>query len=325
MTKLQTEVDNIKNLINHAQTIAVVGHHNPDGDSIGCCVAVAEWLTSKGKDVSIFTDGEIPEKFYYMPKVHEFNQHTDAEHFDLLIVLDLSDSSRLGVWHSLIEKSNKIIVIDHHVKPVFKEADVLVDMPQYASCGEIIYDLFELLKVKITFGIATALYTCITCDTGCFLFSNTTANTHRVAEALMLKHKIDIESINFKNFRAYDRHNIPVIAYVLKHMQFEFGGRLSISVLPYKFVKKWNLNYESRHGLFKYATDATGVTCTIFITELAKGEYNVSLRSLGNIDVAKIAQKLNGGGHRNASGATYKGQLKDLKRILVAEFAKVID
>ncbi len=323
--KLETEVEKIKQLINQAQNIAVVGHHNPDGDCIGCCVAMSEWLESKGKQVSIFADGEISEKFFYMDKAREFNLHSEIEHFDLLIVLDLSDEDRLGVWHSLIEKSDKIIVIDHHVKPAFKRAEVLIDLPQYASAGEIIYQLFELLKVKITLEMATALYTSITCDTGCFLFTNTTAYTHHVAEALMQKHKIDIETINFKNFRAYDYHNIPVITYVLKNMKFKFGGKLTVTVLPYRFVKKWNLNYESRHGLFKYATDGNGVKCSIFITELAKGEFNVSLRSLGKIDVAKIAQKLDGGGHRNASGATYKGSLKILLNLLLAEFAKVIE
>ena len=323
--KLETEVDKIKQMINHAQTIALVGHHNPDGDCIGCCIAMSEWLESKGKNVAIFADGEISDKFFYMPKAREFNLHGDIEHFDLLIVLDLSDIDRLGAWRGLTEKSDKIIVIDHHMKPSFSKADVLVDMPQYASAGEIIYRLFELLKVKITLEIATALYTSIACDTGCFLFSNTTANTHHVAEALMQKQKIDIETINFRNFRAYDRRNIPVIDYVLRNMKFEFDGRLAITVLPYKVVKKWNLNYESRHGLFKYATDTNGVICTIFITELAKGEFNVSLRSLGKIDVAKIAQKLDGGGHRNASGATFKGSQKQLLKILLAEFAKVID
>lgn len=323
--KLITEVEQIKQLISRAQNIAVVGHHNPDGDCIGCCVAMSEWLAGKGKNVSIFADGEIPEKFFYMAKAHEFNLHPEIEHFDLLIVLDLSDAERLGVWSNLPDKSDKIIVIDHHVKPAFKNADVLIDMPEYASTGEIIFELLELLKAKITFEMATALYTSIVCDTGCFLFSNTTANTHRVAEALMQKHKINIEDINFRNFRAYNRNNIPVVTYVLKNMRFEFGGKLSISVLPYRLVKKWNLNYESRHGLFKYATDANGVICSIFLTELSKGEFNVSLRSLGKIDVAKIAQKLGGGGHRNASGATYKGAQKTLLNILLAEFAKVID
>lgn len=322
--KLENQVEKIKPLISQAKTVAVVGHRNPDGDCIGCCAAVAEWLESKGKKVSIFVDGELSDKFSYIRKLDQFNLDAEQEHFDLLIVLDLNDPNRMGVWQNLIEKSSKIIVVDHHTKPLFKQCDVLIDLPEYASTGEIIYRLFEFLKVKITPEIATALYTSIACDTGCFLFTNTKAETHQVVGALMQKQNIDIETINFRNFRAYDPKNIPLITYVLKNMKFEFGGKLSIVVLPYKIVKKWNLNYESRHGLFKYATDVNGTISTIFLTELSKGEYNISLRSLGKIDVAKIAQTVGGGGHKNASGATFKGALKDLLKVLKAEFAKVL-
>ena len=322
--KLENQVDKIKEMVSKAKTIAVVGHRNPDGDCIGCCAAVAEWLESKGKTVSIFVDGELSDKFSYINKLNQFNLDGDKEHFDLLIVLDLNDPNRMGAWQNLIEKSTKVIVIDHHTKPLFKKCDLLIDMPDYASTGEIIYRLFELMKVKITMEIATALYTSIACDTGCFLFTNTKAGTHQVVAELMQKQKIDIETINFRNFRAYERSNMPLIAYVMKNMKFAFDGKLSIVVLPYKVVKKWNLNYESRHGLFKYATDVSGTISTIFLTELYKDEFNVSLRSLGDIDVAKIAQTVGGGGHKNASGATFKGKLKELLKVLLAEFAKVI-
>lgn len=320
--KLAMQAEKIQQLIKEAKTIAVVGHRNPDGDCIGCCIAIAEWLESKGKLVSLFTDGEISQKFYYLPKAREFNLIKEEEHYDLLIVIDLSDPSRLGAWQHLPNKADKIIVIDHHINPIMK-CDVLVSLPDYASTGEIIFNLFEILKVKITKEIASALYTSIACDTGCFLFANTSTYTHYVAEQLM-KQKIDIETINFRNFRAYDRQTIPVITYVLKTMQFKFDGRLAISILPYKLVNKWQLNYDSRHGLFKYTTDGNGVVCSIFITELNKGEFNVSLRSLGDIDVSKIASTINGGGHKNASGATYCGSQKQLLKILLGEFAKVL-
>ena len=322
--KFEDQVEKIKQLVAQSKTIAVVGHRNPDGDCIGCCSAVAEWLESKGKSVSIFVDGDLSDKFSYIRKLSQFNLDGDKEHFDLLIVLDLNDPDRMGVWQNLIEKSSKIVVIDHHTKPLFKKCDVLIDISEYASTGEIIYRFFELLKVKITLEIATALYTSIACDTGCFLFTNTKAETHEVVASLMKKQNIDIETINFRNFRAYERSNMPLIAYVMKNMKFAFDGKLSIVVLPYKIVKKWNLNYESRHGLFKYATDINGTISTIFLTELSKGEYNISLRSLGQIDVAKIAQTIGGGGHKNASGATFIGKLKDLLKVLLAEFAKVI-
>jgi len=84
--KFEEQVTKIKQMISDAQTIAVVGHYNPDGDCIGCCAAVAEALESQGKDVSIFVDGEISDKFSYIRKLKEFNLHADKEHFDLLIV-----------------------------------------------------------------------------------------------------------------------------------------------------------------------------------------------------------------------------------------------
>jgi phosphoesterase RecJ-like protein len=171
--------------------------------------------------------------------------------------------------------------------------------------------------------IAEALYTSIACDTGCFLFANTTAYTHFVAQNLM-KYDIDIEVINFKNFREYDRSFIPVIAYVLKTMQFKFGGRLAVTVLPYGKVKKWGLTHGERHSFFKYTTDGSGVVASIFITELNKGEFNVSLRSLSNIDVSAIARVFGGGGHKNASGATLTGRRKIIIKQLLAEFAKVL-
>ena len=322
--KLENQVEKIKQMVSQAKTVAVVGHRNPDGDCIGCCAAVAEWLESKGKSVSIFVDGDLSDKFSYIRKLDQFNLGADKEHFDLLNVLDLNDPDRMGVWQSLIAKSDKVMVIDHHIKPLFKQCDLLIDMPDFASTGVIIYRLFELLKVKITMEIATALYTSIACDTGCFLFTNTKAETHQVVASLMQKQKIDIETINFRNFRAYERSNMPLIAYVMKNMKFAFDGKLSIVVLPYKVVKKWNLNYESRHGLFKYATDVSGTISTIFLTELNKDDFNISLRSLGDIDVAKIAQTVGGGGHKNASGASYQGKCKDLLKVLLAEFAKVI-
>ena len=70
--KFENQVEKIKQMVNEAKTIALVGHRNPDGDCIGCCAAMAEWLESKGKVVSIFVDGELSEKFSYIRKLNMF-------------------------------------------------------------------------------------------------------------------------------------------------------------------------------------------------------------------------------------------------------------
>ena len=71
--KLENEIEKIKQMVDQSQTVAVVGHRNPDGDSIGSCIAVCEWLESIGKSVSIFVDGEISSKFSYLKKFNQFN------------------------------------------------------------------------------------------------------------------------------------------------------------------------------------------------------------------------------------------------------------
>ncbi len=315
-------VKKIIKLKDQAKTVAIVGHHNPDGDSIGSCIAFADYLKREGKDVSLFADGDISAKFSYMPMVTEFNTKEEKDSYDLLIILDLSEIKRLGNFEHLCDKAKKILVVDHHINPDIR-CDVLVSKTDRASTGEILFELFEAMDVELNRDMAEALYTSIACDTGCFLFNNTKPYTHSVAEKLML-HNIDIETINFKNFREYNRADIPVIGYVLKKMEFMFGGKMAVSYLPYNKVKQWKLTHESRHGLFKYTTDGNGVICSIFLTELKKGEFNVSLRSLGDIDVSKIARVIDGGGHKNASGASFKGKKRHLLKILLAEFSKVL-
>ncbi|MDR1917940.1 MAG: bifunctional oligoribonuclease/PAP phosphatase NrnA [Christensenellaceae bacterium] len=322
--ELQKKINKIKDIVSGATTFAVVGHTHPDGDCIGCCVAVAEILTNAGKTVSVFADGRISEKFSYLPTTKQFNAAEPADHYDVLFIVDLNETSRLGKWEFLTERADKIIVLDHHIKPTIKPT-VLISMPERASTGEIVFNCIELLgnKKLLTKTVAEALYTSITCDTGCFLFANTTKYTHYVAERLM-EFDIDIETINFKNFREYNRRFIPIVAYVLNTMKFEFGGRLAISVLPFAKVQKWGLTHDERHSFFKYTTDGNGVVASIFITELKKGEFNISLRSLGDINVSSIARTFGGGGHKNASGATMVGKKKTILKQLLAEFAKVI-
>ncbi|MDR0384388.1 MAG: bifunctional oligoribonuclease/PAP phosphatase NrnA [Christensenellaceae bacterium] len=312
----------IKNIIKQAKDIAVVSHENPDGDAIGALIATEEILSNAGKNVNVFVAGALPNRFLYMPFVNMINKTEIKPHYDCVIVLDLSDENRMGEYKKLLDISQKVIVIDHHKNPKIN-ADVLLSLPQLSSTCEILYDCLEILDIKINPSVATALYTGIATDTGCFLFSNTTAHTHYVA-AELLKQNIEIEKINFVNFREFDNENVTPMLYVIKHTKFVCDKSLAVLVLPYSKVKKWNLSHDKRHGLFKYVTDRKGVLASVFITELKRGEYNVSFRSLGDIDVAKIAEMFGGGGHRNAAGATVKEPISKIKKTILKEFETLL-
>jgi phosphoesterase RecJ-like protein len=301
--------------IKAAKTAAIVGHVRPDGDSVGCSVAMRLALVGLGyRHVDMFVDGEIPETFDYMSESRNFNKPTlpTDNKYDLLFILDSSDISRLGKCSDLTTRAQKIIVIDHHLGTSF-DADLIISDSKRASAGEILFDFFESHKIKITRDIATALYTSISSDTGCFLFPCTSSYSHSVATKL-LGYGIDLESIHYRNFRVVDPRNFGGLVYVLKKCKFFHNGKISLVCFPAKIVKKYKVDDQMRHRFQKFASDVIGVRISAFITGVDRRTFNVSLRSHGDANVAQIASGLGGGGHKNASGFTAKGRLRDVAR-----------
>ncbi|MDR0975989.1 MAG: bifunctional oligoribonuclease/PAP phosphatase NrnA [Christensenellaceae bacterium] len=320
-----TDKTNFKNLLKNlkeAETIAITGHIRPDGDCIGSCLALAEVLRSWDKTTHVFIDGDIPENLSYLRGLKTINADAMLEKYDLLVILDLSQDVRLGSNVELRSHAKKIICIDHHLNPQIK-SNILISNPARASTGEILFEFFLKENIPFDKDIAAALYTAIASDTGCFLFSNTTPFTHR-AVARIMEEDLDIEHINFQNFRSYDPKSIPSAHYVLKHIRFLNKGRVSLIVLPYKVLSKYHMSHDDRHKYAKYGTDANGVLVSIFMTEQEPNSFNVSLRSTGNYSVASVAEALGGGGHKNAAGVTLTGDAKTVETQVLTEIAKIL-
>ena len=317
--------DKALKLIKQSKTIAVVGHVRPDGDTVGSALTLKMGFEAMGKAVDVFideTDGEIPKYFSYISGFNAINPKP-AERYDLLIIIDSSDEKRIGKYTKLRDKTAAVLVIDHHLDNQVK-ADLAVINTDAASCGEILYDFFTENNIEITKEIATALFTSISSDTGCFLFPNTTAHTHFVASEL-LKKDIDRETILYYNFRVYDPKSINGLLRVLKEIKFVNGGRIAITYLDYRLVKKLNFDNDERHKLQKYAIDANGVRASIFITENEPGSFHISLRSHGEVNVANVAKIFGGGGHKNASGAIIQGKYKEIIKNIISEVEKAIE
>jgi len=209
-------------LIKKSKTAVIVGHIRPDGDCVGSCIAVQLALQSLGyTQTHIYIDGDVPKIFSYMPQTEsiktEFDLDENAKKYDVMVTLDCADEGRLGVFSKLRYYAKKVICIDHHLKTTI-EADVMISEPDKASVGVILYQYFISSNIKITKDIATALYTSIASDTGCFLFSSTNPLALRIAADLM-EYGIDTETINYNNFRVYEKNSIPVLIHVLQNIK----------------------------------------------------------------------------------------------------------
>lgn len=319
--------EEIHKIIKSAKTAAIVGHMRPDGDCVGSCVAMRLALLSIGYDIAdIYIDGAVTSTFDYMAEckniITKLFDDPESKKYDLMIILDCGDEGRLGVFSGLRAYCKNVICVDHHQNNSV-EANVTLVETQYPSVGAILYEYFREYDVKITKDIATALYTSIASDTGCFLFSNTTAQSHRIAADLM-EHGINMEEINYYNFRVYDAQNIGILIYVLKNIKLYANKQIAVVCLPYSVIKKLSIDNDFRHRFQKYAEDIEGVRASVCLSERERGVFHVSLRSHGETNVAQVAEHFGGGGHRNAAGFQKNGNYKQLLKEVIDKLEKAL-
>ena len=318
-----TEFGNAFDLIKTAKTAAIVGHIRPDGDCVGSCLAMQMAFQDMGKKAEVFIDGVIPKQFYYLRGVDQIQTTlpTDKQ-FDLLVIIDTSSEDRLSIFTELRAHCKKVLCFDHHLGINIK-ADRVVTNPDRASCGELLYEFFTANKVRVTPDMATALYTSVSTDTGCFLYASTTAYTHIVA-AELINIGVDIQTINYYNFRVYDKRLVAGFRQVLRNLHFRNGGTISITRLTLRNNKKYQFDFEERHKFKQYASDARGVRASIFLTQEGRNTHHVSLRSHGDVNVATVAKVFGGGGHKNAAGFTIHGKYTKIVKQIVHELEKVL-
>ena len=321
----ETNFENAYEMLTGAKSIAIVGHIRPDGDTVGCCVAMRLWLAALGKKADIFIDSVVPETLNYITerqKILRPDDVTRVAEYDVMLIVDCSDERRIGECAVLRPRCKNILCFDHHLNNTVN-CDLLVCNTERASCGEVVYEFFVSSNIEITKDMATALFTAVSSDTGCFLYPNTTDYTHLVASEL-IKTGIDREMIMYYNFRVYDPKVIKGLSHFLRSIRFVLGGRVAVTVLDYKFCKKFAFDNDERHKFQKYAVDADGVRVSAFLTEESPGEFHVSLRSHGENNVALIAEQFGGGGHKNAAGFTIKGKAKNVVKTIIDEIAKTL-
>jgi len=295
-------------LFRWAERIVITTHVQPDGDGIGSEVALAHWLLAQGKTVNIVNPHAAPRRFAFLEKdipAPGFEPESAARLLaaaDALAVLDISVPARLGPLEPLVrEYAGEIVVIDHHLGPTgFRGVDCR-DTTASAT-AELLHELLVDWGAEITPEMATSLYAAISYDTGGFRYSNTTARTHRVAAAL-IDAGADTHEINQRVFESVSPTRARLLSRVFGDFHLEAGGRLAWIALSSDLLEEAGAEPEDVEGVVEALRSLEHVEMAILFKEIEKGATKVSLRSLGDVDVAQLAGRFGGGGHKNAAGA----------------------
>ena len=294
-----------------AGSVAIGGHARPDGDCVGSCLGLCQYIRENCKDkrVDVYLE-EIPESFQFIEAAKEIRHEIPEEQtvYDLFICLDCGDKDRLEFSIPLFDAAKHTLCVDHHISNRgFAEENYVV--PDASSTSELICRLLE--EDKISLETASYLYLGFVHDTGVFQYSCTSPETMRIAAGLLEK-GVDGPKIIQDTFyeKTYAQNQILGRA-LLESIVFMDGACIA-SYVKKNVMEFYGVTPKDLEGIVSQLRVTKGVEVAIFMYEQKTNIYKVSLRSKDKIDVSRIAQYFGGGGHRKAAGFTMHGSPHDV-------------
>lgn len=294
----------------------IVSHINPDGDAIGSSLALAAGLRAMGKNVTVFNNDNVPDIVRFLPGSSEIvTEISSGAQFDAAIVVDCGTPKQLGDKFNAFKGYKKLLNIDHHATNL-NFADVVYLDPDACSTGAMIYRILKTLRVEITLEIALSIYTTIVVDTGSFHYGNSNPEAFRVAGEMVDK-GVEPWVVAENLYESQPEGRIRLHSLALNTLSTHFNGKIGFIMVSNDMYKATGTNAEDTDGIVNYARSLKGVEVAMFIREISPDKYKASLRSKGRVDVTRIAERYDGGGHINAAGCLLKGSLPEIKKNLI--------
>ena len=297
-------------LLNNADNILILMHRSPDGDAVGSGYALAHALRKAGKKVMPVCSDDIPEKYGYITDTLEV-QNFEPEY---IVTVDLADTQLFG--DKLIQYKDKVnLCIDHHPSNTGYAEYGIVDA-KAGACAQIIKKVINAMNISIDKNIANAIFTGISTDTGCFKYSNASAESYQMA-AEMIECGADGFFINKLMFDTKSRQRLEIERLALNSLTYHYDGKIAVIFITKEMMKKSGASDDDTEGISGMPRQIEGVVIGITIREKDNGNFRVSMRSAGDINVSAICSQFGGGGHRAAAGCTVTGTAEEVKEKVI--------
>lgn len=309
---------NLDEFLGEVHSVAIGGHIRPDGDCVGSCLATYNYIKTYYPDVCVDVYLEpIPNIFKFMANSADICSDFSVEKtYDLFVVQDCGDLGRLGGAAHFFENAKKTVCIDHHISNQ-SFADENYIFPEASSTSELIFEL--LPKERITKEIAECIYTGIIHDTGVFQYSCTSRKTMEAAGMLM-ELGINYPKIVEETFytKTYNQNRIMGLALLKSSLHLD--GACISSVITAGEMREYDVLPKHLDGIVSQLRVTKDVEVAVFLYETGDGTFKVSTRSKELVDVAQIAVKYGGGGHKRAAGFSMTGD----SEVIIADIVKDI-
>jgi phosphoesterase RecJ-like protein len=305
-------------LLRRGQRFLVCGHVRPDGDCLGAQAALSRTLTALGHHVEIVNPDPVESRFEYLARDCSYGTFRGSlpEH-DVAVLLDFCELERTGpMARPLAAAPSKKLVVDHHLHHGTAWWDEAFVDPGAAATGILVHRIAGALGVALDVVAARGVFTSIVTDTGWFKYSNTDAETLRVASE-MVSLGVDPNRIYAALYQTRPRIHPIFVGRLLGRTEYLADDRLAVVDLPLsEGLRSEELDSDDVLDLLR----SVGVVeVVLYLRELPDGTCKLSARSKGDYDVNALARRFGGGGHRKAAGATLDGPLAQVRpRVLAA-------
>ena len=276
----------------------ILTHRRPDGDTLGSSAALCRILRSMGKTAHILHNREVTPRYRWL---HEGLTVAAPGENDTLVSVDVASPQMLPEEYK-VYMDRIALRIDHHGSATSFTEQELVD-PHAAACGEIIYDIMELLDVTPDSAIADALYVAASTDTGCFRFSNTDNHTFLVAAACA-KAGARVYELNQELFETVSFTKLKMQSWIVENMELFGDGKLALVAIPKAVEAAIGVTEDDMENISSFPRNIGGVQMAATIRETKDGGVKLSVRSVPGMDAAAVTAKFGGGGHKAAAGAS---------------------
>ncbi len=308
-------------LIENKNSFAITTHIKPDGDGVGSSLGLCWLLRSLGKNAEVIVHGDIPQAYQSLPGADEIRDLKAVDgKYDAVFVIECSDLDRPGI--SGLDREFTVN-IDHHATSGHFGTINWIDSTA-SAVGEMIYNLCKAIGGRITKEIAECVYMALVTDTGSFHYSNTSDRTLKVASEL-IKAGAKPAKISEAVYNNYPWSRIELMRRVLETVKRDASGRVAWMRQTLAMKELAGSVDGDNNGFVNVPMAARDIVSVVYMREVAAGEYRVSLRSKGDVDVAKIAERYGGGGHKNAAGLSIEGNWDEKEQELVAALLVVLE
>jgi phosphoesterase RecJ-like protein len=318
--------EEIVQFIKSGSKFIIAGHKEPDGDCIGSQLALRDALVRMGKEAAVCSAGPFkrPEIMRYAPQF--ITEPCEKEKSDSkLIIVDCSGKDRTGSLQELLE-GLPTAVIDHHASgnhpPSAPQAPLFI-VPDAPSCTLLIIELINALGLELTVNEANLLFFGLCTDTGFFRFLNEENGDVFETAAKLVRAGASPKEIYRKIHGGKNLNSRILMGHILSRVQPHFDGKLLLAFETLEESDTYGLEGRDSDALNQLLLSVKGVEAVVIIRQESASACTVSLRSADRIDVSKIASSYGGGGHKNAAGLTMKGNIENIRLLMLESFSEL--